>query len=94
VNPLHLFEGTRSDNQRDSHAKGRDAARVHPEAVARGESCGNAKLTAGLVARIRARRVDGASYPALAREFGIAISHAQRIVKGESWAHTLEGVPA
>lgn len=90
VNPGHLFEGSPSDNQRDSHAKGRDAARVHPESIVRGERQGNAKLTVDLVLRIRQQRATGALLRELAADYDLAISHVQRIVTGESWAH-IEG---
>lgn len=44
VNPLHLFLGTKRDNNRDRHQKGRDAkgekhgSKTHPERVPRGDN--------------------------------------------------------
>lgn len=78
VNPEHLFLGTIADNVSDMVTKGRNV--VH-----RGEGHGMAVLTKDDVARLRARRKDGATCRQLASEFGISNTQAKRIVRGEQW---------
>lgn len=75
--PLHLFLGTRRDNNDDKIAKGRSR---HPKA----EESATAKLTWSTVRRIRSlkgkhRQVD------LAKMFQIHQSHVSRILRGVTW---------
>lgn len=51
-------------------------------------------LNAEKAEAIRAGRRQGKTYEALAQEFGTSISHAHRIVKGQSWADTCGGSAA
>lgn len=79
VNPNHLELGTQADNMRDAFKRGRNA---------RGERVKHAKLTAELVAKIRARYVpksqtDGLS--AIAKEFGVTSSTIDKVVRNETW---------
>lgn len=46
----------------------------------------NSELTPELVARMRAKRQAGDKLPALAKEFGVALSVTSRVCRGESWA--------
>jgi len=52
-----------------------------------GEGSPRAKLTAGNVRRLRARRADGLTYQQLADEFGISDVSAHAAVNRSTWAH-------
>jgi len=52
-----------------------------------GEGNPRAKLTAGKVRELRARRADGLTYQQLATEFGISDVSAWAAVNGKTWAH-------
>jgi hypothetical protein len=52
-----------------------------------GEGHPKAKLTAGKVQQLRARRADGLTYQQLADEFGISDVSARSAVNGRTWAH-------
>lgn len=81
VNPAHLFEGTQADNVADMIAKGRQV--IGPRA---GEHNGRARLTAALVAEIRARyAAGGVSQLQLARDYEVAGSTVWQIVHGKKW---------
>jgi len=82
VRPDHLFIGTRSDNMRDMHSKGRGGGRG-----ACGERNGHAKLTGDQVLAIRHRFDAGERGVALATEFGITQNIVSRVVTGASWRH-------
>lgn len=97
VRPNHLFLGTVADNDRDRHAKGREAkgdrhgSRTTPESLdkrARGEACGASKLTGEQVLEIR-RKYVSRKYPyrKLAEEYGLSLTHVWRIVTGRYWRH-------
>lgn len=60
-------------------------SRTKPERVVRGGERWNAKLTWALVAKLRARRAEGATYSELAVEFGISTSSAFGIASGKAW---------
>jgi len=64
----------------------RSGAHKHPEKVLRGEACGSSRIARRTVRALRrAREVDGLSYPALAKKFGLSISQTYRIVLKQSW---------
>jgi hypothetical protein len=77
VNPDHMFEGTKGDNNRDRTSKGRQA---------RGESHGATKLSHALAREIRANyalcRVSKAE---LARRYGVSWPTIKDIVTGKRW---------
>jgi hypothetical protein len=80
-NPDHLYIGTKTDNHRDMHARGR----ARPP---RGERCGFAKLTE---AQVRTIREIWASMPTtlghLARLYGVADTAVSRIIRRKRWRH-------
>lgn len=80
VGPGHLFTGTNLDNARDRDRKGRGIASLRF-----GASNGQARLSPEVVATLRAKRLEGASYAALGREFGVHETTAMRACRGESW---------
>jgi len=53
----------------------------------RGEAVNTAKLTARDVLEIRRARANGTTYPSLAAQFGLSITHVGRIVRRENWRH-------
>lgn len=75
---VNLAWGTPAENYDDRAKHGREP---------RGEAHARAKLTESLVVEIRKMRAGGASYPAIAKRFGIAISHAHRIATAKNWSH-------
>ena len=75
VRPDHLFLGTPTDNMLDRDRKGRQA---------KGERNGNRKLTE---AKVRAIRRSTRSAMALARQYGIDVTHVWNIVKRRQWRH-------
>lgn len=82
INPAHLVIGSQADNMRDMKERGR-------RANFSGEKHGCAKLTRQQVKQIRDRYVPGCKInggAALAREFGITKTHANRIATGSSWS--------
>lgn len=96
VRPSHLFEGTRADNNRDMHSKGRSAhgqrvpsgdrhwARRFPGNVKRGALHPGAKLTQADVDSIRARSPTE-TFRSLANEFGVSLSLISLIVRRRLW---------
>lgn len=91
VNPGHLFLGTIADNNRDRHAKGRDAtgARagsfVHAERMLRGERHPRAKVSDADVVEIRRAYFAGeATQKQLGERFGIRDTQVSNIVRGAS----------
>jgi hypothetical protein len=91
VNPVHLFLGTRADNNADMCAKGRhvrggsrcgSAARYE-----RGERHHAATLNTDSVRAIRDDHAAGLSYSQLAAKHGLAVGHLWRIVNRKAWSH-------
>src|SRR3990167_3912979 len=93
VNPSHLFLGTRGDNNRDRHRKGRSGAaagdrhssRTHPESVVRGTRIWGSKLSEQQVREIR-RRFPAETVCSLARSFGVSAHSVSKIIRGIAWA--------
>lgn len=79
VNPLHLFLGTKTENQTDCRSKGRGG-------ILRGEENGSAKLTAADVEDMRRARKQGLTELALSGLFGVGRSQVHRILSGAHWA--------
>lgn len=82
-NPMHLFLGTRCDNNRDRSAKGRTAEH-------RGSANPKARLSDDQVREIMGRWLDGETQVALGREFGVSQTTISRISVGKGWAHLWE----
>jgi HNH endonuclease len=80
VNPDHLFLGTQADNLADAARKGRTDRTRKPK----GETNGNAKLTALKVLRIRASKEPA---PVAARKFGVQPGTVHSIRQHRSWRH-------
>ena len=79
VNPNHLFLGTKTDNNQDRNAKGRQA---------RGECHGKSKLNSRQVQEIRRLYQWGSSKlgsVALGRRYGISSTQIRGIVHGQYW---------
>lgn len=98
VNPAHLWVGTPKDNALDRNRKGRGRylfgddhpARKHPENLARGEQCGNSKLTADQVREIRQRYLAvGISMVKLGMIYGITGEVVHGIVHRRYWKHII-----
>lgn len=80
-NPLHLFLGTRADNNRDKKEKGRAPSQ-------KGEQNGNAKLTEAeilLICRVYAIR--NFTMRELAIKYKVSEQHIFNIIKHKSWKH-------
>lgn len=93
VNPRHLFEGTRKDNNDDMQRKGRKVpGGTHLKAngligkYERGTEHHNAKLSPLKIRQIRELKTR-LSYSQLSSRFGIAIGHLHRIVTRKVWKH-------
>ena len=77
INPLHLWLGGPSENNKDSVRKGRWPSK-------RDGGNGNTKLTADEVVRIRA---DSRTYRVIAKEYGISSGHVSEIKHRHVWSH-------
>ena len=79
VNPLHLFLGTKTDNNKDRDLKGRQA---------RGERNGKSKITEDLVREIRAMHVPHKfSSRRIARSLGLSFGVCHGVISGANWGH-------
>jgi HNH endonuclease len=90
-NPEHLFLGTKVDNNRDRHTKGRDASGAragsvtHIDRMRRGETHPRTKLSDVDVAEMRRLYKTGDwTQHALAERFGVRDTHVSNIVRGAS----------
>lgn len=91
VRPDHLYAGSVVQNVKDRDERGRTATgsrsgpSKYPE-IYRGESNGNARLTADTVKEIRAEyEAGGISTIGIASKYGIGKSQAHNIVSGKAW---------
>jgi hypothetical protein len=82
VNPAHLREGTRAENNADRDAKGRNRVGV-------GERQGHAKLKDADVLIIKQRIRDGDTRADIARDYSLARCTITHIAVGRSWKHIL-----
>ncbi len=80
VNPLHLWEGTRSENAQDSIKKGRFLR-------AKGENSAWAKLTTKQIIKIRELYNSGVTQPFLAKKYDVRQGHISKIIRREIWKH-------
>lgn len=93
VRPEHLKPDTQQANMDDMWEKGRgpsgerNAARLYPERVARGERQGTSKMTDARVLEMRERHARGDSIGVLSREFDLSSSNVSLIVTGRRWSH-------
>lgn len=79
INPLHLYDGTNSQNMQDRSRRGRAN-------IATGERHGNHMLTYGQVKEMRAMRQRGSSLKQIADAFGVKTTgHVDLIVKNKLW---------
>jgi hypothetical protein len=53
----------------------------------RGEKCGNAKLTDGLVLEIRRRASQGETFKAIAADVGTSNVNVANVARGKTWKH-------
>lgn len=85
VNPRHLFLGTKGDNNRDMHGKGRGSK--PPTHL--GEKHPRSKLNQSEVDTLR-QAYDGARGTAanLSRQYGISIAQVLNIVNGKHWTES------
>lgn len=104
VRASHLFLGTHEDNVRDMVAKRRNRversrvntprgdehwSRRRRDLVARGPMQPASKLSDDAVREARLGRQQGASYPALARRYGVSIATIRSAVVGRTWKHVV-----
>lgn len=81
VNPLHLFLGTRGENNTDRAKKGRSKRYF-------GETNSQARLTRATVRKIRKlHATKGIQHRTLGGMFGVAHSTIGRILRREYWGH-------
>ena len=94
VRPDHLFSGTTQDNATDRNNKGRTRGPINhhhggyklPDGCNEGERNPRAKMTWHKVRELRSRYASGRELLTnLAREYGIAFSTADKIVRHETW---------
>jgi hypothetical protein len=79
INPSHLFEGTKRDNNHDMMKKGRECFR--------GVKNGQSILTEQNVLDIRTELNRGSSNPHIAKIFGVHESCISKIKNGTRWKH-------
>ena len=87
-NPLHLYDGTLSQNSLDSVRAGTAAVLRPNHPRARGEANGLAKLTEQSVREIRYRyQNERVSQQRLAQEYGVAQTKISDIILRKTWRH-------
>lgn len=79
-NPSHLYAGTRSDNERDKHRRGRAPSRV-------GSKNNFAVLNENQVAEIKALIASGSRNTEIASRFNVHHSTISLILRGKKWRH-------
>jgi len=98
-NPQHLFLGTVGDNNRDRHAKRRDATGArhgsvsHPNAVLRGDAHPSSRVSDETVRKIREEYVPGRiTQRALGLRHGLSNQQVSNIVRGAFRRSASEGL--
>jgi hypothetical protein len=76
VNPLHLSEGTKADNNADMVAKNRQQ---------KGARHAYAVLTEEIVAQARSRYENGETLTKMAAEYGVSVPTMHYAVSGKTW---------
>lgn len=90
VRPSHLFLGTKADNNRDMHTKGRSVpgGTYTSGRYKRGEQHWGSKLTAKVVRALRkTRERTGMSYTKLGKKYGIGLATVWQIINHKTWKH-------
>jgi hypothetical protein len=96
VEPDHLYEGTRADNDRDARERRRnglkgargDANGMRTHAgLSRGSRNAKAKLTENIVAEIKRCVFDGEVQQEVADRFGVSRPTISGIKSGKTWKH-------
>jgi hypothetical protein len=80
VRPDHLFLGTKADNNRDMHQKGRNNQ-------PKGEANRRAKLTEDQVRMIRAARAAGRPLKPFAKKYGVHHAIIYAVANRRNWCH-------
>lgn len=78
VNPAHLFLGNPASNAAD---------KVGKERQVRGVQFPQAKFTENDVREVRARRATGATFRALAEEYGVSYATVWNVINRQTWKH-------
>jgi hypothetical protein len=86
INPAHLFNGTRSENMRDMHAKGRGKKLNQ---CARGSSFCRSKLKEQDILDILNLKENGESCKSIGRRYSMGKTAIQRICRGDAWKHVM-----
>lgn len=89
VNPQHFFLGTKGDNNRDRHAKGRTATgdQIRHFNRRRGSTNNKAKLTEDIIPEIRKHIAEGRSMRSLGIQYGVSAQSITAIRDGLTWTH-------
>jgi hypothetical protein len=82
INPAHLFLGTKADNNKDRHDKGRSADHS-------GEKNGRAKLSAADIKMIIELREKGLTYKQISQKFPVNVQTIGKVCNQKLWRNIL-----
>jgi HNH endonuclease len=85
VRPDHLFDGTKADNNRDRHRKGRSSPPVIRCVEIRGAKHPNTHLSDDDVRAIRARRAADETLTSIAARFHVSFQTVSDIARRKVW---------